>query len=122
MPASAPTAAPPSFYDSLPAGGDAAAGNMSPAKKPMEDGHEEILKGATGMYRVASKMAKVNESLKPFVDKIKQDIKILVVQGLKADPSALESGEEKPPEETPAAPPSGRETASPQNSDETHAA
>lgn len=110
MPTPAPTAAPPNFYDNLPSGGNAPA---APPKKPQSDADEDLMKGATGVYRVLSKMAEVKKDLKPMIDKIKDDIKTLVVQGLKGDPSQLDSGDKKP------APPPA---AKPTTTDETHAA
>lgn len=127
MPPLPPTAAPPNFYDNLPAGGDGAAGAPPPMKKGGEesDTAEELMKGFTGIYRVLSKMAKLNKDLKPGIDKIKEDIKGLVVTGLKKDPKDLESGEEKTPDQgAPAgAPPAGGPpAASPSQTDESHAA
>ena len=116
-----PTAAPPNFYDNLPAGGDGAAG-APPAKVGEDtDADGELMKGLTGVYRVLSKMAKLKKELKPGIDKIKEDIKVLVVQGLKKDPKDLDSGEETP---APAAePPAGGPPATPPSqTDESHAA
>ena len=127
MPALPPTAAPPNFYDNLPAGGDGAAG-MPPAKKGGEevDKDGELMKGFTGIYRVLGKMAKLNKDLKPGIDKIKEDIKGLVVTGLKKDPKDLDdSGEEKTPDQVPpaGAPPAGGPPgAPPSQTDESHAA
>lgn len=111
MPTAAPTAAPPNFYDNLPNGGNAQA---MPPKKPESDADEDLMKGATGVYRVLSKMAEVKKDLKPMIDKIKDDIKTLVVQGLKGDPSQLDAGKDKTAEPPPA--------AKPTTTDETHAA
>jgi hypothetical protein len=120
MPAPAPTAAPPNFYDNLPAGGDAAGGG--PAKKGGEDDVDgELMKGLTGAYRVFTKMAKLKKELKPGIDKIKEDIKVLVVQGLKKDPKDLDSGDDKGSDETPA-PDAGAQPPSPTSTDESHAA
>ncbi len=127
MPMPSPSPAPPSFYDNLPAGGDAAAGGPPPAgqgKDAGSDVDEELMKGLTGVYRVMSKMAKLKKELKPGIDKIKEDIKVLVVQGLKKDPKDLDSGEDKPaPEAPPPPPPAGGPPAPPPTStDETHSA
>ena len=122
----APTAAPPNFYENLPAGGDAASGGPAPKKPGGEsDVDEEILKGLTGVYRVLSKMSKIKKDLKPGIDKLKDGIKELVVAGLKKDPKDLDSGDDKsegaapPPAEagTPPPPP-----APPSHTDETHSA
>ena len=121
----APTAAPPSFYDNLPAGGDSAAGGpQSGGKKGGDsDVDEEIMKGFTGAYRVFTKMAKLKKDLKPGIDKLKEGIKELVVQGLKKDPKDLDSGEDKPAEAPPEAPPAGGPPAAPpSHTDESHAA
>lgn len=125
MPMPAPTAAPPSFYDNLPAGGDAAAGGPPPQKKGGEsDVDEELMKGLTGVYRVLSKMSKIKKELKPGIDKLKEGIKELAVAGLKKDPKDLDAGEEKPAEATsPPEPPAGGPPAPPPTStDESHAA
>ena len=123
----APTAAPPNFYENLPAGGDAASGGPAPKKPGGEsDADEELMKGLTGVYRVLSKMSKIKKELKPGIDKLKDGIKELVVQGLKKDPKDLDSGDDKsagaaPPEVPPAgagAPP----TPPPSQTDESHAA
>jgi len=124
MPMPAPTAAPPNFYDNLPAGGDAAAGGP-PQKKPggEPDADEELMKGLTGVYRVLSKMSKLKKELKPGIDKIKEDIKVLVVQGLKKDPKDLDSGDDKPAESAPPGPPAGGPPSPPPSqTDESHAA
>lgn len=100
MPVAAPTAAPPNFYDNLPTGGETAAGNTSPKKLAGTDTDEELMKGLTGVYRVLSKMAKLkpdNAIFKAGIDDIKEKIKVLVVQGLKQDPSSLDSGDDKTP-------------------------
>jgi len=130
MPMPAPTAPPPNFYDNLPAGGDAAGGGPQPqgGGKPGADSDAdgELMKGLTGVYRVLSKMAKVKKELKPGIDKLKEGIKELVVQGLKKDPKDLDSGDDKgsdsaaPPEPPPAAPPAG--ATPPSQTDETHSA
>lgn len=126
-----PTAAPPSFYDNLPAGGDAAAGATGTpgAKKPGEaDADEELMKGLTGVFRVLGKMAKLKKddpTWKAGIDELKKGVKNLVVQGLKKDPSMLESGEEKPAASAPpeaAAAPAGAGGAPPSQTDESHAA
>lgn len=126
MPPPSPTAAPPSFYDNLPAGGDAAAGGPPPQAGGKQDGDAdadgELMKGLTGVYRVLSKMAKLKKELKPGIEKIKGDIKELVVQGLKKDPKDLDSGEEKPPEADGAAPAGGPPPPPPSQTDESHAA
>jgi hypothetical protein len=121
-----PTAAPPNFYENLPAGGDAAAGGPAPKAKE-KDEDWELIKGAQGMYRVAMKIGEAKKDLKPFIDSIKDDIKNLFVKGLKQDPSALDAGGEKPaPEEAPPAAaenaPPGGQTAPPTSTDESHAA
>jgi hypothetical protein len=124
MPTAAPaTAAPPSFYDNLPAGGDAAAGATGSKKDAEPDGDEELMKGLTGVYRVLTKMAKVKKELKPGIDELKEGVKKLVVQGLKKDPSSLDSGEDKPADsDSKAAPSSGAGGAPPSQTDESHAA
>ena len=126
MPMPAPTAAPPNFYDNLPAGGDAAAGGPPPKKPGGEsDSDEELMKGLTGVYRVLSKMSKLKKELKPGIDKLKEGIKELVVQGLKKDPKDLDSVEDKPPEPPPAPPEppaGGPPPPPPSQSDESHAA
>jgi hypothetical protein len=126
MPLPAPTAAPPSFYDNLPVGGDNAGGGpQSGGKKDGEsDADEELMKGLTGVYRVLSKMSKLKKELKPGINKLKEGIKDLVVQGLKKDPKDLDSGEEKPPAEAPppAADAGGPPAAPPSQTDESHAA
>jgi hypothetical protein len=131
MPLPAPTAAPPSFYDNLPAGGDAAAGGPPPPAPGGKQGGDsdvdgELMKGLTGVYRVLSKMGKLKKEIKPGIDKIKEDIKGLVVQGLKKDPKDLDSGEEKTPDAAPApdaAPPAGGPPSPPPSqTDESHAA
>ena len=123
----APTAAPPSFYDNLPAGGDAAGGGPQPGKKGADsDADEELMKGLTGVYRVLSKMSKLKKELKPGIDKLKEGIKELVVQGLKKDPKDLDSGEDKTPDAAPPAadapPPGGPPAPPPSQTDESHAA
>lgn len=81
------------------------------------------MKGLTGVYRVLSKMTKLKKDLKPGIDKLKEGIKELVVQGLKKDPKDLDSGEEKPAEAPPEAPPAGGPSAPPPSqTDESHAA
>lgn len=124
MPLPTPTAAPPSFYDNLPAGGDAASGGPPPGGKKSgeSDADEELMKGLTGVYRVLSKMSKLKKELKPGIDKLKEGIKELVVQGLKKDPKDLDSGEEKPPEAEAAPPAGGPPAAPPSQTDESHAA
>jgi hypothetical protein len=127
MPLPAPTAAPPSFYDNLPAGGDAASGGPPPGGKKGADSDvdEELMKGLTGVYRVLSKMTKLKKDLKPGIDKLKEGIKELVVQGLKKDPKDLDSGDDKPADAPPpdAAPPAGGPPAPPPSqSDDSHAA
>ena len=133
MPANAapPSAAPPSFYDNLPAGGDAAAGNGGAGQKPKEkDGDGELLKGAQGMYRVAQKMSEMRDEIKPYTDKIKEAIKALLVKGLKLDPGMLDdsggSGDKggsggASDAGAPPAPPAGG-GAPPSQKDETHSA
>jgi hypothetical protein len=130
MPPTPPTAAPPNFYENLPGGGETAGGGPQggPAGKQggAPDADDELMKGLTGVYRVLSKMAKLKKEFKGGIDKIKEDIKVLVAQGLKKDPKDLESGEDKastaaepPPATLPAAPPPG---ATPPPTDETHSA
>ena len=114
MPIAAPTAAPPSMYDNLPTGGGAQP--QPGAKNPESDTDEEILKGLTGVYRVLSKMAKIKGDLKPAIKKIQEDVKTLVVQGLKKDPSSLTDGDDGGAAAEP--PPA----AKPTSTDETHAA
>ena len=113
MPAAPPTAAPPSFYDNLPAGGDAAAGATGAKKDGESDGDEELMKGLTGVYRVLSKMAKIKKELKPGIDELKEGVKKLVVQGLKKDPSTLDSGEDKPADSSSGADASAASSAPP---------
>jgi hypothetical protein len=125
MPAPAPTAAPPSFYDNLPPGGEAASGGPQPDGKKGgdSDADEELMKGLTGVYRVLSKMSKLKKELKPGIDKLKDGIKELVVQGLKKDPKDLDSGDDSksaPPPD--AAPAGGPPAAPPTATDESHAA
>ncbi len=131
MPPTPPTAAPPNFYENLPGGGEPAAGAPPPggAGKPggEPDADEELMKGLTGVYRVLSKMAKLKKELKGGIDKIKEDIKVLVVQGLKKDPKDLDAGEDKAPAAPPPAaeppapaPPPGAQP--PTQTDETHSA
>ena len=123
MPAAPPTAAPPSFYDNLPAGGDAAAGATGAKKDGESDGDEELMKGLTGVYRVLSKMAKIKKELKPGIDELKEGVKKLVVQGLKKDPSTLDSGEDKPADSSSGADASAASSAPPPTqTDSTHAA
>jgi hypothetical protein len=122
MPAPAPTAAPPNFYDNLPAGGDAAGGGPAPKKGGEDDADGELMKGLTGVYRVLSKMSKLKKELKPGIDKIKEDIKVLVVQGLKKDPKDLDSGDDKPADDAPAPDAGGPPPPSPTSTDESHAA
>ena len=130
MPPTPPTAAPPNFYENLPGGGETAGGGPKPGPAGKQGGEPdadgELMQGLTGVYRVLSKMAKIKKELKGGIDKIKEDIKILVVQGLKKDPKDLESGDDKapaaaepPPATPPAAPPPG---ATPPPTDETHSA
>jgi hypothetical protein len=107
----APTAAPPNFYDNLPANGGAPAS----AKKPDTDSDEEIMKGFVGIFRVLNKMTKLKKELKPGVEEMKQKLKDMTVQVLKKDPKDLDSGEEKTEQDV--------QTASqPNMKDETHAA
>jgi hypothetical protein len=124
MPMPPPTAAPPSFYDNLPAGGDAAGGGPQPgAKKDGEsDSDEELMKGLTGVYRVLSKMSKIKKELKPGIDKLKEGIKELVVQGLKKDPKDLDSGDDSKPAADGGAPAGGPPPPPPSQTDESHAA
>lgn len=125
MPMPPPTAAPPSFYDNLPAGGDAAGGGPQGGgdKGKDSDADEELMKGLTGVYRVLSKMSKIKKELKPGIDKLKEGIKELVVQGLKKDPKDLDSGDDSKAPAADAAPPSGGPPAPPPSqTDETHAA
>src|SRR5580692_5950926 len=123
MPAPAPTAAPPNFYDNLPAGGDAAGGGPAPKGKGGDDDVDgELMKGLTGVYRVMTKMSKLKKELKPGIDKIKEDIKVLVVQGLKKDPKDLDSGDDKPADDAPAPDAGGPPPPSPTSTDESHAA
>ena len=124
MPMPAPTAAPPNFYDNLPAGGDAAAGGPPPKKPGGEsDSDEEVMKAFKGMYRICGKLIKLKKDLKPGLDKMKEDIKVMVVQGLKKDPKDLDSGEEKPAESAPPEPPAGGPPPPPPSqTDESHAA
>lgn len=114
MPAPSPSAAPPNFYDSLPAG----AADSAPAPKGKSDSDDvdgDVLKALAGCYRVLTKVADMKDTLKGGVAKIKDDLKALVVQGLKKDPSSLESGGDTASEKPPAAAP-------PKSTDETHAA
>lgn len=126
MAAPAPTAAPPNFYDNLPMGGDASAGSPPPKKPGAEDTDKdgELMKGFTGIYRVLGKMAKLNKDLKPGIDKIKEDIKGLVVTGLKKDPKDLDSGEDKTSDQNAevAPPAGGPPVPPPSQTDESHAA
>jgi hypothetical protein len=118
-----PTAAPPSFYDNLPAGGDAAAGGPPAGKKAGEsDADEELMKGFTGIMRVLTKMSKLKKEIKPGIDGIKEDIKKLVVQGLKKDPKDLESEEDKPSDASAEPPAGGPPSPPPSQTDESHAA
>jgi hypothetical protein len=120
--AAPPTAAPPSFYQNLPTGGDSAAGGPQ-KKSETTDSDEELMKGLTGVYRVLSKMAKLKKEIAPGIDDIKEKIKVLVVQGLKKDPGSLDTGEDKPPAAAPAEPPAGGPPAAPPSqTDESHAA
>jgi hypothetical protein len=81
------------------------------------------MKGLTGVYRVLSKMVKIKKELKPGIDKLKDGIKELVVQGLKKDPKDLDAGEEKPPASAPPEPPAGGPPSPPPSqTDESHAA
>ena len=124
MPVPSPTSAPPNFYDNLPAGGDAAAGSPAPKKSGESDADGEVLKALTGVYRVLGKVGKIKKELKPGIDSIKEEVKKLVVQGLKKDPGMLDSGEDSSASggETPAAPDSGSAGAPPSQTDETHQA
>ncbi len=124
MPAAPAAAAPPNFYDNMPQGGDAAAGGSGAKKDADTDSDEEILKGLTGVYRVLTKMSKLKKDLKPGIDELKEGVKKLVVQGLKKDPSTLDSGEDKPADSGSDAPPaaSGSAAPPPSQTDSTHAA
>jgi hypothetical protein len=127
MPAAPAAAAPPNFYDNMPAGGDAAAGGSGAKKDGDTDADEELMKGLTGVYRVLSKMAKLKKDVptwKAGIDEIKESVKKLVVQGLKKDPSTLDSGEDKPADYGSDAPPaaSGSAAPPPSQTDSTHAA
>lgn len=104
------------MYDNLPTGGDAGAQPQPGGKAPESDTDEEILKGLTGVYRVLSKMAKIKGDLKPAIKKIQEDVKTLVVQGLKKDPSSLTDSDDGGAAAEP--PPA----AKPTSTDETHAA
>ena len=120
-PVAPPTAAPPNFYDNLPVGGDSASGTMGAKKPKMSDADGEIIKGLSAVYRVLTKVGDLKDSIKPKIDKIKDDIKDVFVTGLKQDPSMLEGGEAKTPAS--AEPPAGGPpAASPQATDESHAA
>ena len=125
MPTATPTAAPPSFYDNLPAGGDAAAGGPAPKKPGADkDADEELMKGVAGCYRVVGKIGKAKKGIEPFVDAVKTALKKLAVEGLKMDPKDLEGGDDGGDKDTaatppPAASPSG---APPTSTDESHAA
>jgi hypothetical protein len=118
-PPTPPTAAPPNFYDSLPGGQGAGAGPAKGGKQGEDDTDGEVLKALTGCYRVLGKVAKLKGDLKGGIAKIKDDIKALVVQGLKKDPSELESGDGG--EDAGAAAPEPA-PAPPKSTDETHAA
>lgn len=126
MPMPPPTAAPPSFYDNLPPGGDASGGGPQAGAKGKEsDADEELMKGFTGVFRVLSKMSKLKKELKPGIDKLKEGIKEIVVQGLKKDPKDLDSGDDS--KDADAAPPAaaaagGPPAPPPSQTDETHAA
>jgi hypothetical protein len=124
MPMPAPTAAPPSFYDNLPAGGDAGGGGpQGGGAKPGadKDADQELLNGVTAVYRVIGKIGKAKEGLKPLIDKVKTAIKELAVQGLKMDPKDLDSGDDsKPAAEAP--PAGGPPAPPPSQTDESHAA
>ncbi len=120
MPAPAPTAAPPNFYDSLPGGQGAAPANGG--KQGEDDTDGEVLKALTGCYRVLGKVAKLKGDLKGGIAKIKDDIKALVVQGLKKDPSELDSGGSDDDAGAGAPPAAAPPAASPKTTDETHAA
>jgi|ERR1700728_1095136 len=127
MPMPPPTAAPPSFYDNLPPGGDASGGGPQGGgpKGKESDADEELMKGFTGVFRVLSKMSKLKKELKPGIDKLKEGIKEIVVQGLKKDPKDLDSGDDSKPDAdaAPPAPPAGGPPAPPPTqTDETHAA
>ena len=105
--------------------GSAAGGPQSGGKKGGDsDVDEELMKGLTGVYRVLSKMTKLKKDLKPGIDKLKEGIKELVVQGLKKDPKDLDSGEDKTPDAPPSgcARPGGPPAAPPSQTDESHAA
>jgi hypothetical protein len=68
-------------------------------------------------------MSKLKKELKPGIDKIKEDIKVLVVQGLKKDPKDLDSGDDKPAESAPPEPPAGGPPSPPPSqTDESHVA
>jgi hypothetical protein len=121
--AAPPAAAPPNFYDNLPAGGDAAAGGpQADGGKKMSESDADIEKGLNGIISVLIKMGKVKKEWKGRFDKLKQDALAMLVEiGGKAvgaegeAPAATDS--------TPAAsaPPSGG-GAPPSQTDESHAA
>lgn len=94
---------------------------MSAEPEKKSDVDDELMKGFAGIIRVLTKMGKLKEAIKPGIDKIKEDVKSLVVQGLKKDPSQLEEGEEKP-EASPAEEKPPAAATPPKIKDETHAA
>lgn len=110
--AAAPTSAPPNFYDNLPAGSDMPPQGAAPQKK--SDADEDLIKGLSQVYRVLGKMGEAKPTLKVKIDDIKDKVKDLFVNGLKANPADLETGETKTAEPPPA--------AKPKTNDETHAA
>jgi len=117
----APTAAPPNFYDNLPAGGGEATSTQS--KKPGEpDDDDELMQGFTGIIRVLNKMMKIKKELKPGIDKMKQDVKEMVAGVLKKNPADLDSGEDKGGSAGSSAQAEPSPAAKPQLKDETHAA
>lgn len=125
MPSAAPTAAPPNFYDSLPTGGESAAGNTAPKPPEGSDTDEEIMKGLTGIMRVLGKMKKIKPDdamFKAGIDGVREKIKVLVVQGLKKDPSSLDTGDDSSPAAAGAAPNPGTGGPPPSATDQTHAA
>jgi hypothetical protein len=121
MPTAPPTAAPPNFYDNLPAGGDAAAGGPS---KKKTDGDEELMKAVTKIYGIIGKIGKAKEGIEPLIDGVKTALKKLAIEGLKMDPKDLDTGDETPAasETAPPATPAGGAGAPPTSTDESHAA
>lgn len=111
MAAPSPTAAPPNFYESLPAG--ASAGANGGAKKEESETDDEILKALTGVIRVMNKVQGMRADFKAKITPIKDAVKDLIVNGLKKSPADLDTGDDSQ------APPAA---APPKSTDETHAA